>query len=1206
MRKPVPKGKVNPDVCIKRCNDSGLSRKQLAAKAGMSVRSLQDILAGELKNQQLIEKLAHALECDVDELTQDAQATEYVLSARLCQHCLSFTNYLDESRESWAEGARESMIRGIEAFVRSPEVPSGYVLITGPPGTGKSALLAELVRRWELPVYHFDVPEWGPDARRACIGNICARLIELGRLPIEDLPVGFADDGSFLSRVAHGALEQLDQERLIIAIDSSDVLFAGPHRQVFVERVLPRHLPRNVFFVLTAQDSEWIERGTGYAWRCDLDSGTPEHEEDVRTIIEKYIFGSHLKEWMRGLHLDGRRCSDLLWSKSRGNLLYLKHVIETIANDAGAYPRTDDLPDGLSDYYRRRWTELRQEDNTAFDDIHAKVVCALAAARVSVAAKAIAEWLGLPLKEVQNSLAMWTDAGFARSEQSDNDTKRYRLYHVALRDFLEADHHAEVTGSHALIVTAAQRKLKAAGERQRERHALPGDYDLRFLPEHAATSSVPKQRLFLRSLLLDPEWLRAGLSESDPADVIADYAWLPDDETLQHVRAALRASLPALRHDPTQLAPQLMGRLSGLKAHDLHTMLTQTSRSQTETWLRPLTPSLVAPGEYPVRTFAAHSGQVRALALCRDGGRIVSAADDKTLRVWDVESGWLLGTLITGREKTLCLAACRDNQRAVSGSADGAVRVWELTRLAQIEAWMAGRKAVWGVAASRDTEGLVSGSSERQLKVWAVGSRMPLHVFAEHTGQWGSVPLLVTSEHILSLTGEGDMGWLIKAWDLKKPSEQRILLRWASERRLAAVSGDGERALIAPSHSGLEVWDLRRRKTLHTLPGHRTTMSALAISENGNRVVSAAGVEPIRVWDVEKESQISRLGGHRDDVTVLTMNANGERVLAGTDDGMIHVWDVRGGKGVRRVGAHEHWVAAVAISQDGRIAASASRDGTLKLWNAQTGVSAGALPGHDSPVLKLAMTPDKRTAVSGGEDGSLKVWDLRDKQHKADLQGGNGKTQRQRMPGKTAPVCTLAITADGRFVISSSKEDALLVWALDGKPGPKPLYDHSDQILAVAACGADSLVVSSSADATLRLWDLTTWACKKVVPTPKVQVLALAVSDDGRLLLGGCSDSVVRLWNTGGGSAPKELRGHRARITAVKLSADGRRALSSSADGDVKLWDVPSQRVIASFSDDLPLLCCDASADMQTLIAAGQSGNVHFLRVEGDTRSGTV
>ncbi len=131
-------------------------------------------------------------------------------------------------------------------------------------------------------------------------------------------------------------------------------------------------------------------------------------------------------------------------------------------------------------------------------------------------------------------------------------------------------------------------------------------------------------------------------------DLQLDYvrAQYADHEALGLIRGAVLLSSRVIEGDPAQFTSQMVGRLlphRKLPAVELFT--SRLAGAAREPWLRPLWPSIDLPGTALLRTLASHSREVNAVALTTDGRLAVSASEDGTLKVWDLDTGQELRTL---------------------------------------------------------------------------------------------------------------------------------------------------------------------------------------------------------------------------------------------------------------------------------------------------------------------------------------------------------------------------------------------------------------------------------------------------------------------------------------------------------------------------------------------------------------------------------
>ena len=108
-------------------------------------------------------------------------------------------------------------------------------------------------------------------------------------------------------------------------------------------------------------------------------------------------------------------------------------------------------------------------------------------------------------------------------------------------------------------------------------------------------------------------------------------------------------------------------------------LLKQAAEAKVSPWLRPLKPTLTAPGGPLIRILEGHTDDVRAVAVTPDGRRAVSSSVDRTLRLWVLSR--VADRCARSKAqfmRVVGVAVTPGGRRAVSASYDGTLRVWDL------------------------------------------------------------------------------------------------------------------------------------------------------------------------------------------------------------------------------------------------------------------------------------------------------------------------------------------------------------------------------------------------------------------------------------------------------------------------------------------------------------------------------------------------
>jgi AAA ATPase-like protein len=326
---------------------------------------------------------------------------------------------------------RRGLISRIHAAVNTPELHSGYIVISGEPGIGKTALLAKVVRDWDL-VHHFNSVLTGVTSGEKFLRNICAQLIGRYQLPYERLPDDTVSDSSvLLAMLAQAAAGR----RLVVGVDAIDEVAGGAAAQNRL--FLPPALPPGVFMLLTTRDP--ASRGLYVDERHDvvLDENDPENIADLTEYVEAFLTQHHgvMRRRLADAGMTPSRFTALLTERSEGNFMYVRHVLRAVRDGSSGMAAVGTLaalPRGLQAYYLYLEQQLAGLAEPGADRQLA-ILAVLAAWPAPLTAGRIAQFAGEKLSTTRAVLRAW--ASFL-NRFTESEEPMYALYHASFRDFL--------------------------------------------------------------------------------------------------------------------------------------------------------------------------------------------------------------------------------------------------------------------------------------------------------------------------------------------------------------------------------------------------------------------------------------------------------------------------------------------------------------------------------------------------------------------------------------------------------------------------------------------------------------------------------------------------------------------------------------------------------------------------------------------------
>ncbi len=221
--------------------------------------------------------------------------------------------------------------------------------------------------------------------------------------------------------------------------------------------------------------------------------------------------------------------------------------------------------------------------------------------------------------------------------------------------------------------------------------------------------------------------------------------------------------------------------------------------------------------------------------------------------------------------------------------------------------------------------------------------------------------------------------------------------------------------------------------------------------------------------------------------------------------------------------------------------------------------------GHEKPVTAVALSADGKLVLSAGLDRTLRVWDAETGKELRRLEGDDGHKQ---------PVYSVLFAPEGRLALAIS-EDRATLWDVDaGKLVNGIYFQEGVSGHGYFLKGAAYLLTFNGRTHDCIVWRIDqaprpggmfkTPLSSRILkfPGPKMAVYSIAIDPEGKhIAFGGYRDIV--LYEVVTGKEVARLEGHTDIVLSLAFSPDGKRLVSGGEDLALRLWNLETGKTLA-------------------------------------------
>jgi len=498
-----------------------------------------------------------------------------------------------------------------------------------------------------------------------------------------------------------------------------------------------------------------------------------------------------------------------------------------------------------------------------------------------------------------------------------------------------------------------------------------------------------------------------------------------------------------------------------------------------------------------LRLFRGHSRMVTAVAFSPDGRFALSGGLDGTARIWNVSTGRQVQLFNDQKHWCLAVSYSHDGRFVLTGSDDGVARMWNVATGIQVHHFSGHSREVLAVAFSPDDRFVLTGSADHSARIWEIQSSTEIRRLEGHSKSINAAAYSHNGQFVV--TGSRDR--TVRVWDVRSAAKDRVIAGQAGLVYSVSISPDDTTVAVGSWAAEAGLWDVLTGHKRALFEGLVSRITSIRVSHTGRILLVGHRDGTARIWDIKKGMELRRIDADSRSVNAVDIADDESRFVTGGDNNLACLWRMDDGVKLRCFEGHSNRISSVALSIDGRFLLTGSWDGSARLWDASTGQNICIVRYAGIRVLSVAISADNKLIVVGGDKGTerhdvstcerqnssaenpgLITSVLMFRKNRVAVAEGNHVSvhhatdkvefEVERFYGHRGEVTSVAISPDGEFLVTGSRDRTVRVWSVTSGKEVSCFEGHSGEVTSVAFSADGNSVFSGSRDGSVRMWRL--------------------------------------------------------------------------------------------------------------------------------------